>query len=282
MKVFYSPYSLRPLKRANRLSSLEPKNGVHLKAELNNKTLFSDYFPHIPLGDRPVDYFLQEFKFQEVEYDKKVFELLLKDHSFQNHKLEAFKNHQLWTGNEEIMGPVVKYKMLHENDENFLKALQDGHTLRIDTNALFHKKSYDDFLGRIPSEFLSKIEYLEDPLKDKNWEGLKIPSARDFIEGTPYDYYIYKPNCEFKPETDKKIIYSAYLGSNLGNYHTYCELMDGADLKLTHGIIGTGFYEDEIHFLSGSYKEGFKGEASEIRKIYREMDKKEWKLLCSM
>ena len=282
MKVYFSPYTLHPVKRLNRLSSMDPKKGVHLKAVLGDKIMFADYFPHLPLGDRPNDQFLDEFKFQKIEYDQKVFDLLLRDKAFQNFIPKKFFNHQLWTGGEDLQGEVIKYKMLHGKDRSFIIPLEKGLRLRLDGNALFKRADYDYFVKDIPSGYHDKIDYIEDPLVEKNWEDLNFPSARDFIEGSHFDYYIYKPNCEFKPKFDKKIIFSAYLGSDLGNWQTYCELIEQGDLTLTHGIIGTGFYEEENSFFTGTYKNGFSADMNVVNGIYKTIYQRDWKLLCSM
>lgn len=282
MKVFYSPYILHPLKRLNRLSSMDPKKGVHLKAVLGDKVMFADYFPHLPLGDRSTDQFLEEFKFQKYEYDQKVFDLLLRDSDFLKSEPKVFKNHQLWTGSEPLEGNVVKYKLLHDKDRSFMMPLEKGHRLRLDGNALFRKKDFDYFIESIPRAYLKQIEYIEDPLLEKDWSDLSLPRASDFIEGSEFEYYIYKPNCEFKPKIKKKLIFSAYLGSDLGNWHTYCELMKDADLSLTHGIIARDFYEEETNFFLGSFNMGFKADMEKVKSVYKGLYQKEWKLLCSM
>lgn len=282
MKVYFSPYTLTPVKRANRLSSLDQKHGVLIKGVLGDKVTFADYFPHLPLGDRSVDQFLQEFKFQNVEYDKKVFDLLLRDHGFQYLEPKKFTNHQLWTGTENLEADVIKYKMLHAMDTSYKIPLEMGLRLRLDGNALFNRRDYENFLISVPEKYHKQIDYIEDPLSEKDWSNLKVPSAMDFIDGSPYQYYIYKPNCEFRPKTDAKIIYSAYLGSNLGSWHTYCEMVETADLNLTHGIIGVGFYKEEKQFLTGSYKNGFIADEGIVKKIYQDTASREWKNLCSM
>jgi hypothetical protein len=282
MKVSYSPYSLTPVKRINRLSSMDVKKGVLLKAELKDSVLFADYFPHIPLGDRPVDQFLDEFKFQEVEYDKKIFDLLLRDKIFQKLTPKKFFNHQLWTGSEPLEAPTIKYKLLHLHDRSFIIPLRDGRKVRLDGNAMFDRKEYEEFVNTIPREFHHLVDYIEDPLRDKDWSNLKFQSARDFIESSSFDYYIYKPNCEFRPETDAKIIYSAYLGGPLGQWHTYCELVEKGDLSLTQGITAFNFYQDEKQFLIGSYKEGFIADMKAVYSNYDWLSNLEWKSLCSM
>jgi hypothetical protein len=282
MKVYYSPYILTPLKRANRLSGLDPKPGIFLKGVLGNNVTFADYFPHLPLGDRSCDQFLDEFKFQKEEYDQKVFDLLLRDHHFQNLRPKKFYNHQLWSGSEELLAPVIKYKMLGAQDRNFLKCLERGLRLRLDSNALFNRADFERFLKDIPERYLSLIDYIEDPLLQEDWSSLNVPTARDFIEGNPFDYYIYKPNCEFIPKTDAKIIYSSYLGSDLGRWHTYCELVEKGDLTLTQGIISQGFFEEERYFMKGSFTEGFLPQNEIVRRVYQDVAGSNWKQLCSI
>ena len=191
MDIEYSLYQLTPLKKANRLSSLEPKTGVHLKTMINGRAHFADYFPHMPLGDRSHEQFLEEFKLQKHEYDQKVFHLLKKDRDYQNQKSINFKNHQVWSGSEEITGSVVKYKMMDFKDTFFLSVLENGARLRLDANALFQRESYLNFLKDIPHKFHSLIDYMEDPLKETDWSGLPLPSARDFIPSNTFDFYIF-------------------------------------------------------------------------------------------
>ena len=282
MKVFYSPYILSPLKRANRLSSLDPKPGVLIKGVLGNKITFADYFPHLPLGDRSCDQFLSEFKFQQTEYDQKVFDLLLRDHTFQNIKPKKFYNHQLWTGVEQLESKIIKYKLLHSFDRSFMICLERGLRLKLDANALFNRKEYHEFLKDIPEKHHSQIEYIEDPLHEKDWSDLKVPVASDFIDGSQFDYYIYKPNCEFLTKTEAKVVFSSYLGGNLGRFHTYCDLIENGDLTLIHGIITEGFFEEEISFMRGNYSDGFLPDNESVRRIYQDASNSHWKLLCSI
>jgi hypothetical protein len=282
MKVFYSPYSLTPLKRANRLSSSEQKHGVLIKGTLNGKLMFADYFPHLPLGDRSSEEFLEQFKFQVYEYDRKVFDLLLRDTLFQNLKQKKFMNHQLWDGIGPLDSEVIKYKLLHAQDISFMIPLEQGKRVRLDSNGLFTKSSYETFIKEIPEKYCSQLEYIEDPLAEKDWNHLKIPSAVDFIEGSPYEFYIYKPNCEFRPKTDAKIIFSAYLGHSFGNWQAYCEMVENADLSLTHGVVCTDFYQEEKSIFKGTYQNGFIPDQNIVRELYTDLSNHKWKLLCSM
>lgn len=282
MKVSYSIYELTPLKQANRFSSSDRKKGVLLKAQLGSKTLFADYFPHVPLGDRPCEQFLQEFKFQEDEYDQKVFELLLRDEHFQKFGSKKIQIHQLWTGSEEIVSPVIKYKIKHKDDFSYFAALESGIRVRLDGNALFSRAEYMKYFGEFPTSLFANIEYIEDPLLETDWDGLCLPSARDFIKGTPHQFYIYKPNAEKKQHMDTKIVYSAYLGGNLGTWHAYSELIQDGDLKTIHGIKSEGFYQEEKQFLKGNYHQGFEADIDLVKKIYHDISGREWKQLCSL
>lgn len=283
MKISYSTYILHPKKKANRLSSLEQKPGVWIKGEIKNKVLFADYFPHLPLGDRTVDQFLQEFKFQDHDYDKKVFNLLLKDDEYQRIKPKKFFNHELWSGSEPLESKILKYKIKDLSDRSFIDPLKKGVKVRLDANGLFDKNTFQEFLKDIPENLHHGIDYIEDPLAEKDWENLKFKTARDFIEGSPFDFYIYKPNCEFLPSLEKvKVIFSSYMGSALGNWHAYAELIKQGDLSLTHGIVTKDFYEEEYSCLDGSYENGFLADQKKVRGLYKNVYESSWKQLCSM
>lgn len=282
MKVSYSLYELTPLSKANRFSTSDKKTGVLLKADLGRKTFFADYFPHVPLGDRPCEQFLQEFKYQEDEYDQKVFELLLNDEKFQKFGSKKIQIHELWTGEKETSAPVVKYKIKHNEDYAFVKLLEKGIQVRLDGNALFTREEYKKYFSEIDPALLNRIEYMEDPLYDTDWKDLKIPSAKDFIKGTPHDYVIYKPNCEKHPVTEAKIVFSPYLGGNLGTWHAYSELVTSGDLKVIHGMKSEGFYQEEAQFLKGNYQDGFESDKDLVIKIYQDVVNREWKQLCSI
>lgn len=282
MKVSYSLYELTPLKQANRFSSAEKKTGVLLKADLGRKTFFADYFPHVPLGDRPCEQFLQEFKYQDDEYDQKVFELLLKDEKFQKFGSKKIQIHQLWTGENDPSAPVVKYKIKHNEDYAFVKLLEKGIQVRLDGNALFTREEYKKYFSQIDPTLFGKIEYIEDPLHETDWKDLHLPVAKDFIKGTPHQFVIYKPNCEKLPVTEAKVVYSSYLGGNLGTWHAYSELIMNGDLKVIHGMKSEGFYQEEAQFLKGNYQDGFESDKELVIRIYQDVVNREWKQLCSM
>lgn len=282
MDIYYSRYTLTPLKKANRLSSLDEKEGVYLMAEINGKKVFADYFPHVPLGDSPVQAFLERFPDQSEEYDKKILHLLLADEKFQTKECISFKNHQLWSGAESLSSRVIKYKLLSPTDTTFHEPLKKGVRVRLDANGMFTLESLRQFLDSIPEELRKNIEYIEDPVRSVQWENLNVPTARDFLSSDKYDYYVYKPNCEFKPKTSSKIVYSAYLGSELGAWHTYCEMIEEADRGFTQGIVGQGYYKEERGLFKGSFESGIYPDENVVRNIYQELKLRKWKKLCSI
>lgn len=273
MNVFYRPYKLTPLKALNRFSSQGIRSGVHLKVKKRFTEHFADYFPHEILGDRPVELFLEKFKFQENEYSQKVFYFLLNEEKIRSQRPRPYQNHQLWNGQEAITTPVVKYKLRDEKDFTFLKALEKKHRMRLDANGLFGQESIKEFINQIPKELLVHIEYLEDPLIDKDWSNISLPLARDFIDGDPFKVLIHKPNCRFLKKTEKKVVFSSYMGSDLGRWHAYCELLEKGDLSEFHGINTPGLYAEERTNLLNE---------ESVLDLYNELSFGEWKLLCSI
>ncbi len=281
MNIKFSRYTVTPKKRLNRLSSMAPKEGVFLSSEINGKTVYADYFPHLPLGDDSVDIFLDGFKHQKTEYQQKILQLLKDDFRFQEFPSRKFRNHQLWSGSEEIHSPVIKYKMLNQQDYVFHEALRQGIRVRLDANAMFTPSNMHTLVDSIKPEWRSLIDYVEDPLATTDWSGFPLKKARDFISGNPFDLYIYKPNCEMLPAFPN-LIFSAYLGHALGNWHSYCELMENGNTQIVQGIIGTGFYEEVSDFYLGDFETGFYPDLSIVKENYRALARLEWTPLCSI
>lgn len=280
MDIFYSPYFMTPLKRLNRNSTMEPKQGIHLKAVWGDQVAYADYFPHAIFGDKGCDHFLKEFHLQQDIYDRKVLHLLVKDFEYQQLAPKTFFNHQLWTGSEDLEASIIKYKLANQGDRTFLDPLKRGIRLRLDTNALFNRPSFEIFLNSIPSELHTLIDYVEDPLTEKDWSNLGVKSASDLVVGNPCDVSIYRPNSKFFPEDQSKKIFSSYLGSDLGRWHTYCELIEKADLSETHGIMSRGFFVESTCFLTGNYQEGFVADKIAVSKLYQGLRQKQWTHLC--
>lgn len=273
MKISYSLYQLTPKRKANAQSSLAKKTGVTLKGELGGKTYFADFFSHEELGDESLDEFMQDFRFQKSEHQKKVLDLLFKDHEFQNLKPQMFKNHALQT--ETTIHAPIKYKIMGEDDYGYLPLLERRRTFRLDANGIFSKDDFKKYIEKLDPRLLKSIQYVEDPTHDQNWEGLPVAAARDFINGTPAEFIIYKPNARFKSDEAVPHIFSSYMGGALGVFHTYCELVREGDLSLYHGINTFGVYEEDRELFSG--QDLLTPHVENIRRIYRDLATASWK-----
>lgn len=278
MDIQYALYNRTPKKRANRLSDLSVKTGVYLRALIHGEWCYADYFPHGNLGDRSREVFLKEFHLQREDYDRKVLHHLRNDSAYRLQSPKEFKNHQLFSGIENLKSQVIKYKLFDPEDTFFHEFKHK--TLRLDANGMFNKTSLGEFLKKIPKEI--SIEYMEDPMITTDWSDLGVTAAEDFISGSPAPVYIYKPNCEFPPQGREKIIFSGYMGSSLGFFHAYSELIKAGDLNQVHGVLVEDFYEEDISFLDGHYLETFKANPSRVQAIYDELPQLKWEDLCSI
>lgn len=276
MQVFYSPYELTPKKSANRLSGVEKKRGVFLKIRARLTNHFADFFPHVELGNETLEHFLDHFKFQETEYQKKVFHLLLQEEELRSQKLRSFLNHELWDGVTIPRSSVVKYKLQHSEDFSFLK-LNSTTKIRLDANGCFNEISWKNFLKNIPESFLSQLEYIEDPMTAPSWPKSPIPWAEDFLSWSEAKFKIHKPNARFI-NPNKTNIFSSYLGSDLGMWHAYLELLKEGDLSLYHGVTTRGFYEEE----RGIFDSNNHPQLDVLKSFYLELENLNWKSLCSI
>lgn len=278
MKISYSLYTLTPKRKANSQSSVNKKTGVNLRGELNGKTFFADFFPHTELGDESLDEFMEGFRFQKTEYQKKVFDLLLKDSEFQNLRPQMFKNHALQT--ETTIHAPIKYKIMGEDDYGFLPLLERRRTFRLDANGIFSKSGFTKYIENLDPRLLKSIQYVEDPTSDLNWEDLPTKTARDFIQGTPAQFIIHKPNARFKTDEPLPHIFSSYMGGALGVFHSYCELIREGDLSLYHGINTYGVYEEDRELFTGL--DLLTPHVENIRRVYRDLMTSSWKHLGSI
>lgn len=254
MNVYYRPYRLHQKRKLNRLDASSRKSGVHLKVKTRFTEHFADYFPHESLADLPVELFLEKFKYQDNEYEQKVFHFLLHEEKIRSVKPRPFKNH-------------TKYKLQAHDDFGFKKFK----SVRLDANGLFNRDSLKIFVA----ELSENVEYIEDPMRDTDWSGFDIPFARDFIAGEPYAYLVHKPNCRFLRPTEKKVIFSSYMGSDLGRFHAWCELMEKGDLSLEHGIHTPDLFEEQ--------KLTDFSDSDQILELYNDLSSSEgWKQLCSI
>lgn len=283
MKVYYKIYSLHPKRDFNRLAPQANRHGVHLKVDLRRDKSFADFFSHPALGDIHLEEFLEKFKYQEDEISQKTFRFLLNDAKLRFDsltKLTPFKNHTLWHPHVSQDANVYKYKLQGTDDFFFVNLLENKKIVRLDANGLFKEDQYSPFLRNIDPKLYPQIEYIEDPFTG-DWNiNSPIKIASDFINNPHHSIKIYKPNREFQPKSLKPQIFSSYMGGQLGQWHSYCELVQAGDLSLYHGINIENFYEiDLFHALSS---ELFIPDKMRVKRLYDELMVADWKLLCSI
>ena len=90
--------------------------------------------------------------------------------------------------------------------------------------------------------------------------------------------YYYGDNGAVGDATNKTNIFSSYLGSDLGMWHAYLELLKEGDLSLYHGVTTRGFYEEE----RGIFDSNNHPQLDVLKSFYLELENLNWKSLCSI
>ena len=274
MNIFFHRFYLKPKIKLNHLSSIEVREGVFLKSEQAAGVGYTEYFPHPELGDLGVNNFLESFKQQKHESQKKALYFLKPEWS----RLEtnpSFFNHQLFREGEKLESGTIKYKIKDKSD--CLLNLPSGiQSIRLDANGLFNMNSWIQFEKKIPPQHWKLIDYIEDPLSDEEWQNIKLPTARDFVKGTPFEVNIYKPYREFFPVNSKRVIFSGNMGHGLSNYQAYLELLGKGNLKDHHGLLTPDLYENSFDIFTGSFRDGFRPEMNSLKKYFEELKDKTW------
>lgn len=284
MKVYYKFYELSTLRASNRLTSSTALKGVHLRIDVRRDKSFADFFSHPSLGDLHIEEFLEKFKYQDDEMSKKTFHFLLNDvktryQQLQN--LKTFKNHSLWHKDSKACdSEVFKYKLIGPDDFGFLSLLRNKKRVRLDANGLFSLKDFQIFSKEIDPDLLAHIEYIEDPTHEPWPKDSPIKLASDFILDPEHSIRIHKPNRSFIESTPKPMVFSSYMGGLLGQWHSYCELMEKGDLNLYHGIHVENFYHHEI--FSKTSHDTYAPLKTRIKSVYEELVHSQWKTLCSI
>jgi hypothetical protein len=274
MRILFHRFQLKPKVELNRLSSASFREGVFLKSEGSGGTGYTEYFPHPELGDQDINDFLETFKVQRHETQKKALYLLAPKWS-RIESGKAFLNHQLFREGDPIGSGTIKYKIKNEND--FLQSLPSGvKSIRLDANGLFNQNSWKVFEQKALTSHLKLIDYIEDPIADGKWQDIQIPRAVDFINGSPNEVKIYKPYREFYPEGNKRIIFSGNMGHGLSNYQSYLELLERGNLVDHHGLLTPDLYDNLPEIFSGNFQDGFKPELNSLREYFKQLESLTW------
>ncbi|MCO4755944.1 MAG: hypothetical protein KC478_15800 [Bacteriovoracaceae bacterium] len=272
--IEYSRYELIPTRTLNAKSSSAAKQGMYLRKKVQGKWAYADYFPHIELGDDPVEEVLRGKK---SEYLDKCLWFLENESRLINDVVgRNFRNHSLLLDNV-TSGGVYKVKVMGVEDFSKIRTLlKKDITLRLDANGSISIDQWNEFLASIEDMERLKVEYIEDP-GSGNWTTLLVASARDFQESSHYDYLIYKSNAR-QLNNAENAIFSSYMGSDLGRYHCWLELMDRGNLDLVHGIDTPGIYKEQrqLFISDGPY---LKLNEKAVKDIYDDLELRSWKCL---
>ena len=277
MRIYISRYNRTPFQKLNRLSNRTIKKGVLLRTD---KMGFADYFPHTELGDEDVEAFIKRFHSLKSPRHLKILNILEKESSLSTNT--AFRNHQLVMENDQdIILPVVKYKIKHMRDYDFMKF--DFHKIRLDANGLFpDAESVNLYLESIPSIVKNKIEYIEDPTPFPDWNNINHACAKDLIQGKHFNYLIYKPDLSSLEHFDGPVIFSSYLGHDLGLWHAYEELISKGDLELVHGLVAKDVYQEDLGLFDHLHEDYFRPNSDRVKRLFEEINLMEWEYLCTL
>ena len=280
MNIYFHKFHLTPLRAPNARETLANREGVFLMGDRNGRLSFWEYFPHPELGDESVGKFLENFESATSDAQKKAH--LRLTWPLINNTTLTFKNHELFQQGSSPQAPIIKYKLKHKSDMEFIPLIQAGHVVRLDANGIFTTDDWTIFENQIPKDLLSQIEYIEDPVNGVNWNMVNLPKAQDFISGSPYQVKVYKPYRELFPAHATQVIFSAPMGHLLGNYLTYLELMEYGDLQLSHGLLTPGLYQDVPELFKGNYQDGFYLCHEVIETFISGLKHKAWENLCTI
>ena len=279
MKVFFTPYSLEPRNRANNQSDLKTKHGLFLRSE-SDFIGYADYFPHIEFGDQSIAEFMATFPDLSNDYHQKILQRLKQPLNVS--ESSSFKNHQLYFHGDHVESNIIKYKLFSLEDTKFSALADKGIKFRFDANGIFNRHDFLAFLRALSPETLDSIEYIEDPSRDLNWDNGLVKLAEDFLQGSPTEFFVYKPTRSVFPDTAKSIIFSSYMSSWLGLWQDYLELIAKGDLALTHGLVTPRLYNNMETIFRGNYYEGFEPDLAKIRTLVGEFELIKWTYLCQI
>ncbi|MBD64566.1 MAG: hypothetical protein CME62_05140 [Halobacteriovoraceae bacterium] len=267
MDLAYSSYQLTSRSLPNVLSRPEDKvyDGVLLRVD---KKYFLDYFPWQVFGDCPCEEFLLHLKEQGLpDYLKNLLELE-KNRDVIDH--QSFNNH----GFNQV-ADITKVKVFSLDELNITLEKYNGR-VRLDFNNAYPDQDVMKWWLGLSEEDRQKIDYIEDPCTPEFYASLKLkgmPIASDRVQ---YDseIKIFKPNIE-SIQKGKKLIFSSYMGHDLGRYHAYLSLLTYGDRELVHGINTPGVYlEQKPLFIQNNLSCSIDKQVRD--EMYKELGEREW------
>lgn len=279
MELSYCDYELTPVKDLNSFSNMKKRNGLLLRDDRSGS--FADYCPWEEFGDLSIST-LKEIIQNEKEHSTfdHVKTLLLLDSKRGEVIHSPFKNHTLGILQNEIYGVFkIKCGTDIEYEAHRLNSLVQKHflTFRLDFNNLLSEEKFSIFIKLLDKNIVKRIEYIEDPFPySESWGRYDVNLATDRNPAQEHFVSIYKPLADVCLPRGKKIIFSSYMGHDLGIYHSYLMLLKYGDLSLTHGINTPGLFEKQREIFTT--EEGVcTVNPRSINQMYTELEGLEWK-----
>ena len=320
----YHVYELDPLKKVNRFNSNKRK-GVLLRLEDENVG-YVDYHPWIELGDPSVDEMFVDLKRQRrSKLADFLIDCAKKDmnRNVDSINWSCFKNHKILTPNTLITSEsnntgVVKVKIGSDIDyeiSRLKKIISCNLKVRLDANNGLDFKQVSKIWRTLSDNELGAIEYIEDPTPydSDSWKKISenIPVAldrwpnsildqsstidldNDLINDLKQcvDYVVFKPNILSydylqKLKLAKPVIFSSYMGHDLGRIHCYFELLEYGDLSLVHGIDTPGIYVDQLELFKPNFKKNTEHYFTPVKEnfelLYHNLERLNWSHLCQL
>ena len=276
--IWFSRYQLTPLRKLNAKSGSGMMEGVFLKVQDERGEFgYADYFPHVELGDLSVEQVLQG---ERDEYFEKCLHFAKNEKRLRTQEHLPFLNHQLGMSSNHNKTAIIKLKLFGIEDLSLARqCLERQMPLRLDANGSVSFEQWQAFLASLSQEQRELIDYIEDPGRG-DWKALGVPSAQDFQQNESFDFYIHKANAKFFPEnlSSSKVIFSSYMGSDLGRYHCYLELLEKGDLSQVHGIHTPDCFEEQGSLFEPS-GEALRPGTEAITSLYANLERRQWSCL---
>jgi hypothetical protein len=298
--VSYAEYQLTPLKQLNRFET-KTRRGIILRIGGVNAS-YVDYHPWTELGDASIESILEDLK-----TDRKLpITLHLLNTANDNTSdllckkaLQPFKNHCLISDQQwPLSGDVIKCKIGKDVESEvkwIKKILKQGSRVRLDANGVFSYEETLSFWDSFTPEEQLQIDYLEDPTFycPKLWKDFKkhgIPLAVDRVvrpdelDPTTFDFIVHKPNIQpwqSINHLEKPVIFSSYMGHDLGRLYSLNQLVLRGDLDLIHGIDTPSLYKEQRALFTkdnGNTVLDF----DNCEEVFSEIEQMEWKELCQI
>lgn len=237
MKIFYSPYKLKPLQSLNSLATASEREGALLKVEWPDGCMgYSDLHPWPELGDASLENQLSDLRRGRMsnQVEQSIW-FSRRDAQARKNKVHLFdsgekiKNNFLLSDFRQIKPgfldelkkegfATLKMKVgrnLREEAEMLTHIAAVGLKIRLDFNAVGSWSIFEKFMNALPLTVRPLIEYVEDPFPydPKTWaEARKLAKIAldnqyhkvqwDQLSAAPFDVLVLKPA---KMDVDKAI-----------------------------------------------------------------------------